>query len=169
MYSIGIMGVGLKEILDRAFYAIKNTKISAVNGFVIMAVNISLSLILIKVLEAFGILGAYGIPLAYSIASLTGLFILLIMLKKKIGSYAPGLLTTIVKCLISAFVMYACVYFTGILAENILSGDGIMQRLIKLIVPTGIGVIAYAIMLVITRVSYATDFLKKLTARLQKS
>ena len=61
MYSIGILGVGLKEILDRAFYAAKNTALPAVNGFIIMAVNVTLSLILTK------FIGPYGIPLALSL------------------------------------------------------------------------------------------------------
>lgn len=45
MYSIGIVAIGLKEIYDRAFYAVKNTKIPAINGFIIMIVNVALCLI----------------------------------------------------------------------------------------------------------------------------
>ena len=45
-YAIGILGIGFKEILDRALYALGNTKISAYNGIVIMIVNITLSLAL---------------------------------------------------------------------------------------------------------------------------
>ena len=143
MYSIGIIGVGSKEILDRAFYAIKDTKTPAVNGFVIMAVNIVLSLAFIKYI------GAYGIPLAYSIASITGLCVLLFLLRRKIGAFAKGLGTSLVKSVISGAVMYIAVIAVRNALSNAVVSDGVAERLLRLGIPCIVGVIVYGIMLLI--------------------
>jgi len=143
MYCIGIIGVGSKEILDRAFYAIKDTKTPAVNGFIIMAVNIILSLILIKHI------GAYGIPLAYSVASITGLCVLLYLLKRKIGAFAKGLGTSLVKSVISGAVMYVAVVAVRNALSSAVVSDGVAARLVKLGVPCIVGVVVYGVMLLI--------------------
>jgi len=146
MYSIGIVGVGSKEILDRAFYALKDTKLPAINGFIIMAVNVVLSLTLTN------IIGAYGIPLAYSVASLTGLVVLLIALRKKIGQYCKGLGTNFVKCVISGIIMAAAVIAVNYGLDNVLASDSLVVRLVKLGVPVCVGVAVYAVMVVVLRV-----------------
>lgn len=146
MYSIGIVGVGSKEILDRAFYALKDTKLPAINGFIIMAVNVVLSLTLTNVI------GAYGIPLAYSVASLTGLVVLLIALRKKIGQYCKGLGTNFVKCVISGIIMAAAVIAVNYGLDNVLAADSLVVRLVKLGVPVCVGVAVYAVMIVILKV-----------------
>ena len=155
MYSIGIVGIGAKEILDRAFYAVKDTRTPALNGFIIMLVNIVLSLVLIK------FIGAYGIPLAYSVASLTGCIVLLIALNKKIGSYLKGFFEKFIKGLIASLVMGFTVYAVLLLMNNIFVSDGILQRLITLLVPVLTGVIAYGVMLLILRVDVVVSIFNK--------
>ena len=155
MYSIGILAIGLKEILDRALYAVKNTKISAANGFVIMAVNILLSLFLIR------FIGAYGIPLAYSVSSIVGVCILLFMLKKKVGSYAGGLLKTVLRCAAAAAVMFVLVYFINIGLEKLIWQNGILARIIRLCIPAGAGVLIYGVMLLILGEPYVKDIVLK--------
>ena len=143
MYSIGIIGVGSKEILDRAFYALKDTKLPAINGFIIMGVNVVLSLTLTS------FMGAYGIPLAYSVASLTGLAVLLAALKGKIGQYCKGLGTNFVKCLLSGIIMSASVMAVSFGLDRLLTADTLIIRLVKLGVPVCTGVAVYGIMVVI--------------------
>lgn len=146
MYAIGIIGVGLKEILDRAFYAVKNTVIPAINGFIIMAVNITFSLILTRYI------GAYGVPLAYSVSSLVGLCVLLLCLKNKVGSYCKGLGRNFIKCIISGLVMTAGVIFTSSGINSILSADTVLARIIKLVIPVMVGVIIYGVLVLVLRV-----------------
>ena len=156
MYSIGIIGIGAKEILDRAFYAVKDTKTPAINGFIIMGVNIILSLVLIK------FIGAYGIPLAYSVASLTGSIVLLIRLNRKIGSYLKGFFPKLFKAFAASAVMGAAAFGTLELMNGIFSGNGILERIITLLAPAGVGVIVYAVMLLILRVDMAVSFAEKI-------
>lgn len=137
MYAIGIIGIGLKEILDRALYAVGDTKTSAKVGVLIMVVNVVGSLILINYI------GAYGIPLAYSIASVSGVCVLLFALRKKVGSYAPTLGGTFVKCVISSAVMFLAVIGVRMLLGS--EGDSLVLRLVRLFVPVVVGVVVYGV------------------------
>ncbi len=161
MYSIGIVGVGAKEILDRAFYALKDTKIPAINGFIVMAVNICCSLLFIRKM------GAYGIPLAYSVASIVGSVVLMVLLKGKIGSYLSGFFKKFLLGTAAAAVMGVIVHFTVMGMNAILPQASIMARIIKLIVPAGVGVITYGIMLVCLRVDVARSAVDKVLGRLK--
>ena len=140
MYSVGILGLGMKEILDRAFYAVKETKLPAINGFIIMAVNISLSLVLIR------FMGAYGLPLAYSVASLVGTAILLICLKRKIGKFGEGVLAVFLKSVISSVIMFILVTIISRTLAASLSGDTLSLRIIRLMIPVVSGVVIYGVL-----------------------
>ncbi|MGM9551171.1 MAG: murein biosynthesis integral membrane protein MurJ [Clostridia bacterium] len=155
-YAIGILGIGFKEILDRALYALGNTKISAVNGVVIMVVNIALSLILIH------FIGAYGIPLAYSVASLVGMCVLLGAIKKKIGPFAKGFGTVFVKCIIASFVMLLAVeLINSVIPET----ATLVMRAVRLFMPVGCGLVVYYIMAVILKITPVTGFVRKILRR----
>jgi len=156
LYAVGILGIGLKEILDRALYSIKNTRISAINGFIIMFANISLSLIFMKMI------GAYGIPLAYSLSSLLGICNLLFWLKRKTGSYAKGLFTEFIKSTLSSLVMWAVVYFLQNTLNQVHLHDTFIIRCIKLIIPAFTGLITYILMASILKISFFTQILHKI-------
>ncbi len=143
MYSIGILGIGLKEILDRAFYALRQTKLPAINGFFIMAVNIGLSLVVIRYV------GAFGIPLAYSIASLSGTAVLFYFLRRKIGPYGKGLGTILIKSVVAAAIMFVCVLGINHILTGVLPGDALVLRLVRLGVPCISGVILYGILAIL--------------------
>lgn len=169
LYSIGIMGVGLKEILDRAFYASGNTKTPAINGFVIMAANIILSLAFIKLLESFNILGAFGIPLAYSVSSLIGLFNLIIKLKKKIGSYSKGFYLNLLCSLAGAVIMFFLVALTDSFVAIKISDTGLLSRIIRLIIPAGVGIVSYFVLLLILKMPYMTELVSSFKRKIKKS
>ncbi len=155
-YAIGILGIGFKEILDRALYALGNTKTSAAVGVVIMVSNILLSLILMRYL------GAYAIPLAYSAASLIGMCVLLFAVKRNVGSFAKGFGTLLVKCIAAAVVMLAVV---EILTGAISSSHDVIMRATRLFVPVICGVLVYGIMAVILKIEPVTAVLNKVLRR----
>ena len=161
MYSIGITAVGIKEVYDRAFYAVKNTFIPALNGFVIMIVNIVLSQILMR------IIGAYGIPLSYSVSSVIGAAVLLIMLRRKIGKLQSGMIIYFVKCFAAALLMFFAVTFLNSFLDAKLSTDSFLIRLIKLFVPVGIGVAVYGGMGIVLKIDYIMNILKSVIGRLK--
>ena len=158
LYSLSVVSVGSKEILDRAFFALKDTKFPAVNGFIIMAINIIMSLVLMP------LIGAYGIPLAYSIASISGLCILLFLLKRKIGSFATGCGKNFVKCTVSSVVMFVAVTLLREALKGIFGG-GAMERVAFLGILCVTGVVVYGVMIVVLRVDTAVNIVNKILKR----
>ncbi len=136
LYALGILPLGFKEILDRAFYAQKNTRVSALFGFIIMAVNIALSLLLIDKL------GIYALPLSYSISSSVGVLGLWLIMGKKIGGFNKGLLVIIRNGLLSSLVMGCAILLVNRFLLNGL-GDGLVERAVKLFVPVALGGVCY--------------------------
>jgi putative peptidoglycan lipid II flippase len=161
IYSIGIVGIGLKEILDRAFYALKKTLVSAINGFIIMLINISLSLLLMKYF------GAYGIPFAYSVASLSGSVILLIVLGKKVGGFLDSTLSVVIKSFLSSLVMSLMVLSLSRVLSMYLD-ESVIDRIIKLFVPTFAGVITYGVLLYILKVEQVKGIVSVLITKFSR-
>ena len=155
MYSIGLCAIGVKEILDRAFYAMQNTKIPAIAGFVVMGTNVVLSLSLIRFMNE------YGIPLAYSISSLVGTGFLYLMLRRKYGGMGNGLKTNLLKCTVSALVMGVCVFFLRNGMNALLPDGGLIGKLVRLFVPTLVGIVVYFALTILLRVPTITEKLKR--------
>ena len=51
MYSIGMVAFGLRDIIGKVFYALKDTKTPMINGAIAMIMNIVLNIILVKYLQ----------------------------------------------------------------------------------------------------------------------
>lgn len=69
-YLIGLIFWAIKDILNRAYYSLKETKISMKNGIVAVGINIVVSLILIK---PFGIV---GLAVSTSLSSMVSVMLL---------------------------------------------------------------------------------------------
>ena len=159
MYSVGIVAIGIKEVYDRAFYAVKNTILPAVNGFIIMAVNIGLSLILIK------FMGAYGIPLSYSVSSIVGACVLIVLLRRKIGKFGGNMLVHCIKCVVAALLMFCAVTLLDPVYASYFAADTIIMRIIRLLLPFATGVIVYAIAGYILKIDLICDTADKILRR----
>lgn len=156
LYAIGVTGVGIKEVADRAFYSVKDTKKPAINSIVVVVVNIVSSLVLIR------FIGALGIPLAYSLSAVTGMVVLLTMLRRKIGSFGiKGLLISSSKVLASSIIMYGIVLLLLAILSHHSLGIDIVDKSIKLFVPAIAGAIVYFISTVLFKVEEAGDVLAK--------
>lgn len=164
LYAIGIVGIGLKEILDRAFYAVNDTKTPALVGVIIMGVNVLLGLGIVFYFKTTATPdnGAFGIPFAYSVASLTGLAVSLILLRRKVGRIGGGLLSDALKCLVSGIVMGGAVIGLRVLTEKVFAGGGVFLKLVRLGVPVIAGILIYAALAVIFRVSAAEPVMRKM-------
>lgn len=67
-YSIGLLGMGAREILAKLFFSIQNTKIPMLNGFICAGTNIVLDLILIRFMGING--AAFATAIVAVISSL---------------------------------------------------------------------------------------------------
>lgn len=77
-YSIGMIGYGIREILNRTFYSLQDTKTPMYNASMAVILNIILSIILSY------FMGISGIALATSISALFCSTLLVIKLRKKL-------------------------------------------------------------------------------------
>lgn len=160
-YALGVTGIGVKEIADRAFYALNDIKKPAVNGVIIMAVNISCSLIFIR------FLGVLGIPLAYTLSAVTGGIVIVYMLWKKTGGFdVRALLVNLIKITLSSAIMFAAVMAVNSLLAGFVSSSLVVDRLLKLLVPVGAGGLVYFISTYVLRMEEATDVLDRVRVKL---
>ena len=77
-YSIGMIGYGLMEILNKAFYAMQDSKTPMKTSVVAIILNIVLSLTLVKYM------GYTGLPLAASITSIVIAILMIAMISKNV-------------------------------------------------------------------------------------
>ncbi len=165
LYSLGIWALGFKEVMDRAFYAQKNAKISGAVGVVIMGLNVVFNLSLV------GALGLYAMPLSFSLSSSIGVALLIILMGRKIGSIGGGVIMLTLKCVAAGALMYVLTGLEVSFMENLLD-NSIISRIIKLFVPAGTGVIIYFICTYFMNVTISRSFgakLKQFLAKRQKT
>ena len=78
-YVIGVLSFGLRDLFNRAFHAMKDTRTPFRGACVVVAVNIVLNIIL----RYF--MGANGLALATTLAGATGMVIMFVMLRRRLG------------------------------------------------------------------------------------
>lgn len=99
-YSIGMIGMGWRVILARAFYSMQDTRTPMINAAIAMAMNIVLNFILSRYL------GLGGLALATSISGLFVTVLLFYSLRKKIGAlHLTKVAVSMLKILSAAVIM----------------------------------------------------------------
>mgnify|MGYP005857788969 FL=1 len=157
-YSIGMLGFGLREILNRVFYSMQDTKTPMINGALAMGINIVFNIVLVK------FLGYAGIALATSISALICILLLFNSLKKIIRYFGQDkIIKTTIKSLIAAIVMGVVTYFIYNILSNIL-GAGFIKEALALFGSVGIGALVYGVLVILLKVeevSVVTNMIKK--------
>lgn len=158
MYSIGMIGFGLRDILGKVFYSLQDTKTPMINGAISMVMNILFNLVLVRYM------GHSGLALGTSISSIICIILLFYSLKKKIGYFGEDkIIKVIIKSLIAASIMGIITFHVYGLLNKIL-GIGSISEIISLLGSISIGAITYAIMTIILKVeeiSIITSMVKK--------
>lgn len=156
MYSIGMVAFGLRDIIGKVFYALKDTKTPMINGAIAMIMNIVLNIILVKYLQLA------GLALATSISAIVCIFLLFGSLKKKIGYFGQDkIIKTTIKSIVAAVVMGIVTYFVYNIVSNLL---GLAKEAVSLDISVGVGAITYGILVVVLKVdeiNVITDVMKK--------
>ncbi|MCM3711644.1 murein biosynthesis integral membrane protein MurJ [Sporosarcina luteola] len=139
-YSIGMIGYGFREVLNRTFYSLQDSKTPMYNASISVALNIVLSLLLSSYM------GIGGIALATSISALFCSILLAIHLRRKIGSFGlKGNLVIFIKATIASTVMGLIVY---ILNEYLLYG---WNEVVKMMLVVCIGSVVYLLVIILFR------------------
>lgn len=146
-YAIGIPFFGLRDIFNKALYAMQDTKKSTINGVIAVIVNIILSLIFI------GKLGLKGLALSTSLAAIVATILLFRGVREKTPNIEtkPILITT-VKIFIASIIMGIGVRLT----YNFISG---FNMLIAIMISVIIGVVIYSFTLKIVKVKEFDDII----------
>ncbi|TYQ14873.1 UNVERIFIED_CONTAM: putative peptidoglycan lipid II flippase [Acetivibrio alkalicellulosi] len=161
LYAAGITGVGIKEIIDRAFYSLKDTKKPAIIGIIVMGTNIAVSLTLIN------FIGVYGIPLGNAISTLLGASILIYLLRRKIGAFgAEKLIKKVFKIVFSSLIMAGTVLSVVLAISNFNLGHIFLDKFIKLFAPVTIGALTYFAATYFLKVDETLDALSKIKKKL---
>ncbi|GAA0105714.1 murein biosynthesis integral membrane protein MurJ [Paraclostridium sordellii] len=162
-YSIGMIGLGVYDILSKVFFALKDTKTPLIVGtFIGVPLNIILNLILIR------FIGHAGLALATSIATLIYTSIAFIALKRKIGDFGQNkVFITTIKSLIASILMgisslVSYKFLIGILGNNKLN---IMISLASSIL---IGAIIYGIIVIILKIEEVNFIINTIKNKIKK-
>jgi len=160
-YSFGMVGFGVSEILNKAFYALKDGKTPMFVAMGGISLNIALSFLMVRGFQS----GLWGVALAASIAANAIGIVLLIRLNKKLHCFKLKDLLNTVKLIISAGLMLVCIW----LLNNYLSfGSSMGGRFLAVVIPALLGLLVYGIVLFITRTDEAKELLDILLHKRKK-
>jgi len=148
LYSIGIIAISVKEVMDRAYYSRQDSKTPALFGFLIMSINIASTLILLPYL------GLYSMPVAYCISAFIGVLGLGIRLNSKIRFINFSFVLNFGKILLAVLIM--------LLAANFVRDLVLTQiRFINVLIPALAGIATYFAASFVLRIPVALSFLKR--------
>ena len=148
-YAIGLIGLGIRDVLSNAFYALKMTRIPLINSVEMVILNVIMSIILSR------FMGLNGLALGSSIATIFGAINLYIKLEKQIGKIkSRAIINNRIKVLISVILMAIVSKIIFILLNIKLSSN--LSFLIALIFAG----LTYAIVSILLRTRQALDILK---------
>jgi len=151
-YSLGMAGFGVSEIINKAFFALKDAKTPMYVAMSGITLNIILSFVFIRGLTA----GLWGLALAASIAANCIAIALLIVLNKKLHAFSLRDLGNTAKLLLCALLMGAVTYSIINVCHF---SDGLLGRFLTLLIPASVGLIVYIVLLFVFRTDEAKELL----------
>lgn len=159
-YSIGLFAYGATKVLHSAFFALKDTLTPARVSFTALIINIILNYIFMFPLKIA------GIALATSLSGINTFFILIVILKKRLGDFKTGeILLAFLRILLASICMgFVCYLFSLRLTASHLSG---ISRALGLIFTIVFGLASYAGFCVIFKVEEIRELWKSLKKKIK--
>lgn len=156
-YGPMLMAQGARDVLNRSFYAIKDTKTPMVVSSIMVAINIILDGVLLKPL------GLHGLAAATSLATIAGMLMMYVIFRKKIGQFGfKALLMNYIKVGLASVLMGFSTHFVyGFLLNRV---HGILALVGSML----IAVIVYAVLVLflkVEEVNKAFDLIKSKVGR----
>lgn len=152
-YSIGLIGIGYREILTKAYYSIKDTKTPMINGVIAVLLNIILNIILIRKI------GFVGSAIATSIVSILTSLLLINSLKSKIGKmFGPKIIINFIKMIVASILSTLVIRN---LYDKVQIRGGLILELLFLAIIVLVTIFTYIIVLIILRENILMNSLKR--------
>lgn len=124
--SLGLIWYGLVEVLARAFYAMKDTVTPVAAGIFIIVLNIILSKALLDSM------GHVGLALSLSISTGVEAFILLIILRRRIGGFEAEFGLWLARIIMATAIMALVAALVTPKLEEV-TGDPSISRIVQLV------------------------------------
>ncbi|SHE81616.1 murein biosynthesis integral membrane protein MurJ [Caloramator proteoclasticus] len=153
-YSIGMIGYGLREVLSKAFYSMKDTKTPTINAVIALIMNIILNITLSK------FMGIAGLALATSISAIVCTGLLFVSLRKKIGSFGlKDISISFIKITVASIIMGA----VAKISYNVLVG--VISKNLSLICSIIIGGMVYFVVILFMKIKEVDEIVLKMKQR----
>jgi putative peptidoglycan lipid II flippase len=138
IFAVSLFAQSSLPLLARSFYALHNTRIPFLTGFVSEAVNLTLAIFLSV---RFGVL---GLVWAYSLASITNMILLLMILRRKVGNLEDRkIIFSISKIAVAALSAGLIAQLAKYLVEPYVNLNTFFGVLVQLAASGGAGVVLY--------------------------
>ncbi|MBL3646007.1 murein biosynthesis integral membrane protein MurJ, partial [Bacillus sp. RHFB] len=156
-YAFGLMGFGLREVLNRVFFSLQDTKTPMINAVISMVINI----ILIYILSKY--FGIGGLALATSISAIVCTLLLFVNLRKKIGSYGlRSIILSFGKMVLASLLMV----FIAKGIFNIIIRD--INSDVSLMISISIGALVYIIIIYYMKIEGVDSLMNNIWRKLIK-
>lgn len=143
--GIGMAFLGIRDIYNRAFYSLQDTRTPMINGAFGILTNVILDIVLAKYI------GIKGLTLATTSSIIVCTLLLITSLKKKIGiTQTQETIKNTFKILSASLIMGVGVYFSNKYFMNMFSG--FKGSVISVGISTLLGLIIYIVILEVVRV-----------------
>ena len=159
--SVGMLGFAYRELLNKAFYALKDTRTTMVNGIVVIVMNIILNIVLSR------FLGIAGITFGFSLSAVISGGMLLIRLRRKIGGIRGRWIAIgLIKSIAATGIMVLVIQFVEIILTDSLNLNGsTLLRAVNLMIATAVGAAAYFGSILLLKVEEAYDVISLIKRR----
>jgi putative peptidoglycan lipid II flippase len=162
-YALGLVGYSAVRIVSPTFYAIRQSRVPVMVSGAAVAINIVLSILLVRYL------GFRGLALGTSIAAMANAAALVWLLRRRLdGLGGRRLLIVFAKIVIAATVMAVVSVAIQHEMNRVASGMGLFAQASRLAASIGAGLIALAAMATLLRVSEFAAVVTMLQLKVRK-
>jgi len=163
-YCFGLFAYSALQLLNRVFYSLQDTLTPVLVGILTIFINIALNFLLIKPM-AHG-----GLALAYSLAGIINMLLLLYIFRKKVGSIdGRRIVRSFVLTLGISAVMGFTAYQTAGLLESLVDVSTKLGQLLQVGVSITIGVLVFVFLAFFCKMEEGEMVKKILMRRLKKT
>lgn len=156
IYALGIVGASFRDVLNKVFYSMKDTKTPMINGTIAVAVNIGLNVVLVRRFEYLGLAFATSIS-----ATVCTILLLIQMCKKLDGFQSREAIRTFIKAFLAMSFMCAAV-------STIMPRIDKLQDITRCIIGGTIGCVIYIVVLLLLKEKLIVQAVSKVNNRVEK-
>ena len=160
-FTPAMVAYGVRDILNKAFYAVKDTKTPMINSFLGIIINIIINIFIVKYMKVS------GLTLATSISSILTTILMMISLNKKLnGINLRNMFISFVKILCSSIIMGIAIFFIN-KNSMALFGMNMKGSIISLSISFILGSLVYFLSIYVLGIEEFTYFINLLKSKIK--